>query len=159
MLHNKIIGSLLRADLGLPEDRVEFGTGKFIEHAFFRWQPGANQRRSLQFVLNLVVTHNGAVILSIPLILFLFLLKLPESLHFLRSLGYNGGQIDLLPLGFLLQSRKLFHELIILMPLLDKIVPIGSEQPIDFYITKNKPYSMERNSSLLKNYLITLEIR
>ena len=24
------------------------------------------------------------------------------------------------------------------MPLLDKIVPVGPEQPIDFYITKNK---------------------
>jgi len=72
------------------------------------------------------------VVLTTPFALSFLLLKLTKSLHFLWSLGYDRSQVDFFTFRFLLQGRKLTHELIVLMSFFDEIVPISPEQPVYF---------------------------
>ena len=87
----------------------------------------------MEFIFDFIVSHDGGVILILFLVHFLFLLELSEGLHFFRRFGDDGGEIDFFSFGFLFESRKLFHELIVLMSFFDQIISIRSEQPVYFY--------------------------
>lgn len=108
---------------------MEFRSIEFAEHASFGWQPSTNQRRSLKLILRFVLSKQSAVILI--WFLSLFLLKLPQGLHLLWRLSDYRCQIHFFSLGFFFQSWKFFHQLVVLMPLLDEVIAVGSKQSID----------------------------
>lgn len=108
---------------------MELGPCELVEHALFGGQPGADEGRPLQLILDFCLSQETTVVLvhgPFPL----FLLQLPEGLHFLGCLGYDGGQVDLLSLGLLLERRELFHYLVVLMSFLYQVVSIRSKQSI-----------------------------
>lgn len=140
------------------EEGVEFGTCEVTEHALLGRQPGADEGRALQFVLELVHAEDGGVVL-LPSIFALLLFQHAVGEHLLRRLVDDGGQIHLLSLGLLLQHWELLHDLVIFVALLDQVVSIGPEQPVDLCISTWVPSSISTKSSLGKNSLMTLEMR
>lgn len=75
---------------------------------------------------------SGVILLR--LLLSFFLLELSESLHFFRGFGNYGGQVYFFAFGLFFENREFFHKLIVLVSFFDKVVTIGSEETVNFWV-------------------------